>query len=257
MNDPHVVALHYRIEHEPDVIDWSRAAPMEKEEHRFRVQAANGRVRFEFKQHYASERAARSAVETDYIRNWEFVVGLARGPNAFTLRFDRSEIVDRNPPSGPPRLSAHARVGGFTASAHLAPLAPAAFPEPPPAAIRRNCDIDSMYQHYLRHLGGEEPLPAMAYFCLTKLEQMAGGRDAAADRFSISKRVLRRIAGLSTNKGGASARKAVGHSVPHTPEEERFLRSAIRTLIHRAAEVECGLDPSRPKITLADICSTR
>ena len=43
-----------------------------------------------------------------------------------------------------------------------------------------------MYQHYLRHLGVAERLPAMAYFCLTKLEQMAGGRDAAAERFCVS-----------------------------------------------------------------------
>ena len=253
MNDPHVVALHYRIEHGPDVIDWSRAAPLDKEEHRFRVQAESGRVRFELKEHYASEEAARFAVEADYIRNWEFVVGLARGPNAFALRFDRSEIVDRNPPSGPPRLSAHATFGGLTASANLAPPTPHAFPEPPPAAIKRSPDIDSMYQHYLRHLGGGERLPGMAYFCLTKLEQMAGGRDAAAVRFGISKKVLRRIGELSTNKGGASARKAVGHAVPHTPEEERFLKSAIKTVIRRAAEVEYGPDPSRPKITLADI----
>ena len=253
MNDPHVVALEYRIEHGLDVIDWSRAAPLDNEEHRFRVQAENGRVRFELKEHFASEEAARFAVEDDYIHNWEFVVGLARGPNAFTLRFDRSEIVDRHPPPGPPRLSAHATFGGFTARANLAPPAPPSFPEPPPAAIKRSPDADSMYQHYLRHLGGGEPLPAMAYFCLTKLEQMAGGRDAAAVRFGISKRVLRRIAELSTNKGGDNARKAVGHAASHTPEEETFLRSATKTLIHRAAEVEYGPDPRRRKITLADI----
>ena len=105
MNDPHVVALHYRIEHGPDVVDWSRAAPLDKEEH----------------------------------------------------------------------------------------------------------------------------------------------------RFCVSKKVLRRIGELSTNKGGASARKATGHAVPHTPEEERFLKSAIKTMIHRAAEVEFGPDPHRRKITLADI----
>ena len=44
MNDPHVVALHYRIEYGPDVVDWSRAAPTDKEEHRFGVRAENGRV---------------------------------------------------------------------------------------------------------------------------------------------------------------------------------------------------------------------
>ncbi len=252
MNDPHVVALHYRIEHGPDVIDWSRAAPLDKEEHRFCVQAESGRVRFELKEHYASEDAARFAVEADYIRNWEFVVGLARGPNAFTLRFDRSEIVDREPSLG--RISLAARgTAAFASGVARLQVQPSAYPEPPLAAIKRSPDIDSMYQHYLRHLEGGEPLPAMAYFCLTTLEQMAGGRDAAAVRFCVSKKVLRRIGELSTNKGGASARKATGHAVPHTPEEERFLKSAIKTMIHRAAEVEFGPDPHRRKITLADI----
>ena len=102
MNDPHVVALECRLEHGPDVIDWSRATPLDKEEDSFLVQAGDGRVRFELKEHYPSEEAARFAVEADYTPDWGFVVGLERGRNAFTLRFDRSEIVDRNPPPGAP-----------------------------------------------------------------------------------------------------------------------------------------------------------
>ena len=82
----------YRVEHGPDAIDWSRADPLDKEERRFRVQAENGRVRFELKKHYPSEKEAHSAVEADHIPNWEFVVGLTRGPSAFTLRFDHSEL---------------------------------------------------------------------------------------------------------------------------------------------------------------------
>ena len=252
MNDPHVVALHYRIEHGRDVIDWSRAAPLHKEEPGFRLQAWNGRVHFEFKEHYPTEEAARFAVEADYIPNWQFVAGLERGPNAFTLRFDRSEIVDRNPPPGPPSLSGHSRTGILAVRASLAPPTPPAFPDPPVAGIKRSPDVESMYRHYLRHLEGGEPLAAMAYLCLTKLEQMAGGRDAAAVRFGISRKVLRRIACLSTNKGGDNARKAVGHAAPHTPEEERFLRSAIKTLILRAAEVESGPDPGCATIMLSD-----
>ena len=46
MNDPHVVALEYRIEHGPD-IDWSRAAPLDVQEDRFDVRVENGRARFE------------------------------------------------------------------------------------------------------------------------------------------------------------------------------------------------------------------
>ena len=246
MNDPHVEALEYRIEHGPD-IDWTKAAPLDREEERFRVSIGNGRVRFEFKEHHASEEAARFAVEAHYIPNWEFLAGLSRGPDAFALRFDRSEIVDRDPPPGPPALRGLATIGPLKAVGTLPPPAPRTFPEPPPADIERSPDVDSMYRHYMRNLAGGEPLPAMAYFCLTKLEEMAGGRNAAAERFGISKKVLRRIGDLSTNKGGESARKAVGQAEPYAPGEERFLRSAIRTLIRRAAEVEHGPGPMPPQ----------
>ena len=137
MNDPHVVALVYRIEHGPD-IDWSQAAPLDKEEDSFDVRVENRRVRFALKEHYASETEARCAVEADYIPNWEFVVGLTRGPNAFSLHFDRSQIVDRNPPPGPSPVSVHFRTGVPTVSVSLAPPRPPAFPEPPPTAIKRS-----------------------------------------------------------------------------------------------------------------------
>ena len=252
MNDPHVVALVYRIEHGSG-IDWSRADPLDVQDDRFDVRAESGRVRFELKEHYATEKEARFSVEADYLPNWEFEVGLTRGPDAFRLRFDRCDIVDRDPPPGPPTLSVRASAGVPTVSADLAPPMPPEFPEPPRAAIKRSPDVDSMFQHYLRHLGGGEPLPAMAYFCLTKLEQMAGGRANAAVTFGISKQVLGRIGELSANKGGSRARKAIGSTTPYTPEEERFLKSAVKKLIHRAAEVEHGPDPSRTKVTLADV----
>ncbi len=90
--------------------DWMRAVPLEIQKGGFDVRVENGRVRFSLKQHYASEEAARVAVEHRYIPAWKFVVGLERGPNAFELRFGRSEIVDRNPPPGPHTLSAHLRI---------------------------------------------------------------------------------------------------------------------------------------------------
>lgn len=252
MSDPHVVALDYRIEHGPDVIDWSRANPLDKQESGFRVQVGDGRVRFEFKAHYASEEAARFEIEADYIPNWEFVAGLARGPNAFTLRFDRSEIVDRNPTPG--RISFAGRGTGAFATAPIARLQvqPSAYPEPPTAGIRRSPDVDSMYQRYLGYREGKEPLPGMAYFCLTVMQDMAGGRREAARHFAISDNVLQKIGNLC-GKGGPIARKPDGLDHPYTPEDERFLKSAVTTLIRRAAEVEFGPDPSRRKIALVDI----
>jgi len=248
MNDPHVVALEYRIKHGPG-IDWSQADSLDKDEPGFRVQVGGGRVRFEFKEHYASEEAARSAVEADYIPNWEFVVGLVRGPNAFTLRFDRPEIIDRKPTPG--RISL---AGRLTLELSADPVAlqiqPHAYPEPPPTALKRSPDVDSMYRRYLGHLEGKEPLPGMAYFCLTVFERM---HDTAAQHFGVSTKVLKHIRKLSAYKGGTGARKEDGRKASYTREEERFLKSAVRTLIRRAAEVEYGPDPSRKKITLADI----
>ena len=110
-----------------------------------------------------------------------------------------------------------------------------------------------MYQRYLGHLEGREPLSGMAYFCFTVLQRMGGGHTNAARHFGVSNNVLDRIRRLSAYKGGANARKEDGRGAPYTPEEERFLRSAIRTLIHRAAEVAGGPDPRRRKITRADI----
>lgn len=252
MNDPHVVALRYRIEHGPG-IDWSRAAPLSYENNDFGVFVESERVRFVLGEHYASEEKARSALEADYIPNWEFVVGLERGPDAFRLRFDGSEIVDRHPPPGPPSLRIDARAGIPRVSANLAPPAPPAYPEPPRIGLKRSPDVDSMFQRYLMYLGGREPLGTMAYFCLTVLEQMAGGRRKAAVHFAISKRVLGRIGELSSNKGGPNARKDIGRNAPYTREEKCFLKSAIAMLIFRAAEVEHGPDPNCRQITMADI----
>ena len=251
MNDPNVVYLEYSIQHGP-AIDWSRAARLNFEEDSFDVEAINGRIRFNLKEDYASEAEARLAVEADYIPNWEFHVGLERGPNAFKLRFDRAKIVERSPSPGPEPLRVHVSTGSPTVKVDLAPTAPPTLPAPPRVGIRRSPDVDSMCHRYHGHFEGREPLPGMAYFCLTVLELMGGGRSKAAARFSISKNVLDKI-GMLSAKGGASARKAIGRNAAHKSEEKRFLKSAIRTLIRRAAEVEYAPDRKRDTITLADI----
>ena len=53
MNDPHVIALWYRIEH-GDSVEHGEAQPLERSETGFYVKAEQGRVCFEFKDHYAT-----------------------------------------------------------------------------------------------------------------------------------------------------------------------------------------------------------
>ena len=105
MNDPHVIALNYRIDHS-DAIDYGAAKPIERDEPGFRLTVEDDKVRFELKQHYATEDHAREAL-SDYIRLWEFDTTLRfSNPDAFRLEFEKAEIIDRNPTIGAVRLSA-------------------------------------------------------------------------------------------------------------------------------------------------------
>ena len=96
MNDPHVVALLYRVEHGQSV-DYREALSSCHEEMGFRVKIADEKARFEFKDHNATEDAARRAIE-GYIRAWEFIACLENGPDSFTLNFEMAQIEDRKPP---------------------------------------------------------------------------------------------------------------------------------------------------------------
>ena len=68
MNDPHVAALIYRVEH-GDGVTWNRAEPLVDPEtpEEFRLQVKDKRARFELKVHYAKESEARKAIE-NFIR---------------------------------------------------------------------------------------------------------------------------------------------------------------------------------------------
>ena len=251
MNDPHVVALEYRIEHGSE-LDWSKASPLDVREDAFDLRVENQRVRFAMKAHFATESDARNFLE-DYIRNWELEVALTRGPNAFRLRFEQSCLIDRNPAPHAISLKAQASAEPARASIDLAPPAPPSYP-PPPAGIKRSPDVDSMFHRYAGYREGREPLATMAYFCLTVLEQAArqkiqdanGKRNAAVQWYGIPKEALEQVGKLCTTKGGADARKAEGLSSQLTPQEKRYLESAVVGFIPRAATV--AFDPHAPHL---------
>lgn len=261
MNDPHVVALLYQIDHGRSV-DYRDAKPIDREEEGFCVKVENERVRFEFKKHYATEDAARKAIE-DYIRAWEFSAGLREGPNYFKLKFDRAQIEDRNPTPGAKNLSVHARSGAPTATATLTVL-PRCYP-PPPLRLKITPDVQTMYDRYMGYLQGREPLPGMAYFCLTVLEisvsqcdQQPGRkrRKQAAEKFRIEPKVLCKIGELSSKRGSSNeARKAYCSPTdldPLTEVERCFLKEVIRRIICRVAKTEYGPVQELPKIKLSD-----
>ncbi len=235
MNDPRVVALHYRIEHE-STVDYSKAEPVDCEEERFWIRIEKGGVCFEMKDDHPTVDSALEAV-TSYISNWELDAALTSTPGEFKLRFVRPEIVDRKPTPGEHRVSADKVFWEMTASVS-AVTKRRPYPRPPAGvSLNRNDDVLLMLGRYEDLCKKRDKLPSVAQFCLTMLEKSAGNRDKAAKKFEIEPKVLNKVGALANDKGGRSmARKAKGIDKDFTLEETRFLACVVKVFIRRVAE---------------------
>ena len=228
MNDPHVVALLYRVEH-GESVSYNEAEPLVHDEPAFRLKVEEKLARFEFRKHYATEEEAREVIE-DYIRDWEFSACLENGPNSFRLKFQKAEIIDRNPTPDVIDLGLISLTGEAGQLSAKLILGFRSYPSPP-SDIVVTPDVESMYQRYIRHHSGREGLESMAYFCLSMLEDPPSQtnsqekiytkkRKDAAENYQIDKDVLAKIGYLSSAKGGRTgARKREGVSNPLTNEE--------------------------------------
>ena len=252
MNDPHVVALIYRVEH-GDLIDYSMAKPFVLDESGFRLSVADMRARFEFKEHYATAEQARAAI-ADYIRVWEFDATLQSGSlDSFRLRFEKADIVDRNPAPGAVKRSglAGTMVGSMSVKlTHCTSYYPS-----PPSDIALDPDAVTMHERYMGYRQKREPLPGMAYFCLTVLEHCGGNRREAARKYGINLNVLNKIGDLATNRGGAQARKAGGVTRELSHREHCFLDQAVKVIVRRVAEKAHAQMVALPTISLSDLPS--
>ncbi len=245
MNDPQVQALIYRIEHD-DSVDYSNARPDSWDMDEFRVSADGLQVRFDLHEHHANEKDAREAI-AEYIRAWEFRAQLKHGPNGFSLRFEEAVVVDRNPDPvdwNHVPLRASGRGGRETAGGRLTVTSkPDSYPSPS-ADIVLSADAESMHRRYMGYRTQREPLPGMAFFCLSVLEdpeerskeRVSRKRKAAAQRLNVDEDVLAKVGHLSSTSGGTEARKREGIDKPLGSLERRFLEAAIKRLILRVAE---------------------
>lgn len=252
MNDPHVVALNYKIEHHSSV-DYDGARPLDHSEDAFEVHVEHNNVRFAMKLHYASKAEALEAVE-GYIRAWEHLAALQNGPNEFKLVFDGAEIEDRDPTPGVVYASAkpiHVRVSVGEPSIHVSR---GEYPRPPTGKMEFSGDVALMFDRYVRYRARREYLTGMANFCLTILENSVQRerrkslRKSAAKQYDIGYKVLQELGRLCDHKGGAEARKAKGVDHDLNAQERQFLEEAVKAIIRRAAEV--AADPNGPRDTI-------
>ena len=252
MNDPHVVALHYRVEHD-STYDYDGVPPLYHQVEAFDIRIENKQASFTMKEHYATEEEARKAIE-EYIRSWELDAVLRQGLRTFKLRFDRAKIVDRNPtPATPGTVIGRGRPTHVIVTASKARLviSPASYPSPPSRRLKLSPDVRSMLHRFSGFCEGKEPLPGMAYFCLTVLQASARGRKTAAVKYGINRAVLDRVGCLSSSNGGEGARKADGTRRDFLDGDRQFLEAAVKAFIRRVAEVAHDSSAIRPEITMS------
>lgn len=248
MNDPHVVAVIYRLKHDA-FVKYDKAEPLEHDTPEFTVRVSEGEARFEMKKHFGNVEAAREMV-APFIRAWEVTAALDEGPGHFELIFKNGDIEDRKPTPGIVNVVRVETI--LMAESVSIVLGKGHYPEPP-SGIVVNADVEAMLSRYTKFRQDRETLAGMAYFCLTVLVESAGGRAPAAGKFNVAGKVLSTLGRLTGEKGGADARKVKGLRHEFTPAERDWLDLALRKLIRRAAEVAYDPAQSRPQITMADL----
>lgn len=250
MNDPHVVALIYRVKHSEGT-NFDEAKPLEFETSQFSVRLENGTARFALKEDYSDVTEARSSIEPS-IHMWEMWDSLNPELSGFGLEYSTSEIVDRNPPLG---NYGHLVLSGIRISTPVVKNSGRLYyPEPPTEQAAMNADIEVMaYRHWL-YRQDRDTLAAMAYFCLTVLENSTGRltnkRKHAALQYYVDPKVLNKLGNLTNSKGGRNARKGRGVEQDFAPSEQMWIELTIKRLIRRAADVAHSPNRKLPIITM-------
>ncbi len=177
MNDPHVVALRFRVHHH-DRVDYGRAGPLVFEALEFIVEVKDQSARFEFKQHYASEEDARRVVEP-FIQNWEFDSSLRRDPDCFRLEFEGAEIIDRRPSPGVVHGMAMPAKFTFSISPAKGTAYARTYPLPPSGIDSAHRSVQVFFHRYARYKAGKKLLTSFAYYCYTEIAQVKKGQTVA------------------------------------------------------------------------------
>jgi hypothetical protein len=241
MNDAHVAALLYRVEHSP-FLNYEQ--PYEHDLPECRIRMERGEATVEPKVHFATVEEARAIVEAR-LGAWELDVAL-KNDDPGVLRFHYLRPVDRNPTPG----VAHLR--GFRITIELGKLVHHVGLAAPPVglAVRPGSDVEAMFDEWCDYKAGRANLGHTANFCLTALKKK-GGASKASKKFGISGAVLRHLGHLAATKGGrAHSRKWNGWASEYTESEHAWLEAVLKILIRRAAEVADDPNAARACITM-------
>jgi hypothetical protein len=238
MNDPHIVALNYKIEAGENT-DFDSAAPIDIAVEEFSVALDKSSAKFLMKVHYAMEDEAKAAVEP-FINSWHVLSDLQLCPGVFRLCYVNAEIIDRASTPGIVELHARPAFYGLNVKATLS-QSHSKFPEPP-LRFRASELVNFLHHQYIGYRQGKMSLAAVGYFCADALEEHNA-------RYGISSKLLKRMSRLCTEKGGKNARKILGARQDLSSGEKIWLEQAIKTIIRRVGEKDANPSSDFPQIT--------
>lgn len=251
MNDPHVVAVHYQlvfdddVQYRPPKLRETFAGPD------FDIEVEGPQVRMLPKAHFSDRESARAAADR-IARAWEVLIALEVGTLGGRLKYEKTEIIDRDPTPGV--IEVQAEAAAFATAFGTATLIRSfnGYPQPPDQTFQLTPDAEFIWQRYRLFKEGREPLLSMAYFVLTAVETPAGGRKPAAIALNTEENVLRKIGELSSTRGDTlSARKHSNSSAPLQPNEQVWLEQAVQKLIIQVGRSRAA--PPIERLTLGDL----
>lgn len=240
MRDPHVLSLYYTVSsHES--ISYNTPKPVHFTNNIGEFNLTAGHLEVKPIEHFADEASVRTVIEP-FLKSWEMEADLTSYLGMIRFQFVRSEIIDRDPPKPGEPINVHLRgTGGMViGGSAIIHIGLSKYPNPP-TKFTTGPTVELTYRRWCRFKEGKESLQSVSYFILTVIEDVAGGREQAANTFSIEKNVLGKIGKLSSTRGDANtARKAEATLVDLTPAEKQWLEEATRRLVYRIGEHASG-----------------
>jgi hypothetical protein len=257
MRDPHVKSLQYRLK-TSEAISFRSPPPLEEHTGAFRARLEDEVLTLEMKEYHPTEESARSRVEP-YLKAWELDTNLRDGPGTIRFEFEKSNIIDRNPPrSGETILTANPGTITLCGGSVRFHVVRKAYPSPPSRFVVTP-DVEMMWARYLGYRNGKEPLLSMAYFCLSLLEGTTGSskspRKAVCQKYNIDQTVRKKLGDLVSEKGDPGEARKFNSGATRTPltqKEKDWVDEVIKAIIRRKAEYDADPTTPLPKIAVGD-----
>jgi hypothetical protein len=261
MNDPHVVSLTYKIV-AGEGSEFENPQPLKHEWNSFLFKLENGTLTVTPEDHFSTAEDARLVVDR-YLEAWELDHALKNGRRNVRFKYESAEVIDRNPPQPGNTLFVYTGDIVLVSGVHsVTKQGWSRYPDPPSDFASVPPDAETLWNRYEGYTQKREPLPGMAYFCVTVIEagperprHHSKKRQAAADKYRVEYEVIDKLAELSSTRGDANTARKHG-AVPLSESEKAWMEAAVKAITRRVAELHSTPDPTTlPEITMKDLPS--